>query len=425
MATALTLSPHDWRQHRVGVALVAFVPLLYVYMPRPPGEVAHFLVFPAFGAVLSVAILFLAGNGVPLTRAVACLLAMLLGITVTTGASFLVNASSLRTTALLELVKPLLFAIFLVSGYYIARAYGDESIRRGLLVGARLILVGQLIIAIVQILGIGSVGILYTEEKVAQLGTQLRATGTMGNPNQFAWVVTQAVVILYAFDRKRALPWLLAGVLLVLGSGSRSMLLVFPFAIAVTDILQSAGNWRRYVRAIVMGTLTLVGLLACVLWFADVFPYLAQLRRLLEFESLTSIHSFAARVTKWQHLSDTFFREGGPVTWLFGLGSTESTRLLENGYLYVFFRVGIVGFVVHWAAFLAAVVVLHNARRQVVALVGIQYFISSLPVDLVREALGGWNYPLLFFFYVGLAVGVTHFRAGSQADSTGDSKRSF
>lgn len=389
----------------VGAALFALLPLLYVYMPRPPIEAARFMVLPALGLLLLLFVLLFLSRRATIDRAVFRLLLVFLLLSLATSISFLWNAAEIRTTALLEVLRPALFAVCLCFGYYLARAYGETELRRGLLAAAYGILLGQLVIAIAQLLDIGSVGLVYSEDKTRPLGTLLRATGSLGNPNALGWVVTQAVVIIYAFNRQRFLPWSLIGGVLVLASGSRSTVFLFPVALALTAILSRTGRGIAYHRVVGLGIGVLGVLLACITAFPNVFPYLAQLRDAVELGSLTAVSSFANRLAGWQHRYQLFL-DGGVPAWILGLGSRGTMRVVDNDYLYVLFRLGILGFVVQWTGLLYALRILLRSRgRTHVAAVGLQYLIAAALLGFLFETLGGWMLPVLLWFYIGLSVG--------------------
>jgi hypothetical protein len=79
---------------------------------------------------------------------------------------------------------------------------------------------------------------------------------------------------------------------------------------------------------------------------------------------------------------------------------------VDNDFLYVFFRFGGVGVLLHNAIVGGALLALAAVRRFPVAIIAIQYIIFALVFGLVSETLASWHLPLLLFMLLGLALGL-------------------
>ena len=412
--------PGDVRRAAV---LTAFPLLLFTYLPRPPISGAQFLAYPALAGSLTVLILFLFAYWCWLdTRLWRILLLFLMANTVMAG-SYLLNAAVLRTTGAIELFRHVLFALFLLYGYVVGRSSPASAISRGLLLGASGILVGQAFFSVFQVLGIPLFDLIYTGEKSRPLGSLVRVTGSLGNPNLVAWIVSQAGVIGLMLSRGRArYLYLAASAFLIVLSGSRTVLLVFPFMLIVASMVgrkNSGISWIRYawLAAGVMAVFAVI-----VITLGKYLPYLAQLKLIFTTGSIASINSLNIRLIMW----DEVFRQFSVVgwqTWLLGLGSRSSTAVLDNDYLYVLFRLGVVGFIVHLLLYAQTLRELWRARHHPAAMIGIEYLVVSLVVGLVSETLGGWNYPLFLFLFLGLAIGATATDSGRSVSVQGGSSR--
>lgn len=390
----------------LGIALAALAPLLYVYIPRPPISGSQFLAYPAMAGLLGLVILHLVHARPYVDVRVLLWLLLLIATAVATGASFLVNAPELRGSAPAELFRPVLLGVFLVYGYLVAARAGEAAVNRGLAIAAALILGGQLLLAATQVVGVPLFGIVWESDKSRPFGLLLRVTGSLGNPNSFAWIVAQAAVVMSLLGppRRRVL-WIGCGALLVLCSGSRSLLVLFPLMLMVGHILRDPTNARTYVRYVAVAAALLGAFVLMITVFAEYFPYLAQLRNIASTGSLASVNSFALRLDGWEARLDEF-RAGGLTAWLVGLGSRESTSVLDNDFLYIFVRLGLAGMVVHVITVVAAFVTFFRARRRAVAVIGAEYLIFALIYGLVAESLGSWHLPLILFFLIGLTLGL-------------------
>jgi hypothetical protein len=151
-----------------------------------------------------------------------------------------------------------------------------------------------------------------------------------------------------------------------------------------------------------------------VMSMGSYFPYLAQLQAVIASGSLLSVNAFAGRLAIWGR-AYAEFTNAGDLVWLFGLGSREATRVLDNDILYVFFRVGAVGLLAHLALFAYTATIFLHTRHSPISMAGLQFLLFAVAMGLVADTLGGWLTPLLLFYLVGLAVGGT--RSGTSGAS--------
>lgn len=395
------------RQTFILATILAALPaLLLVYMPRPPVPGSHFLVYPAMAAVLTlVAALLVRERPIASPEMIGWLLVLLL-YSIVTGLSWIANASELRGSAPAELFKPFVYGVFLVYGYLVARRFGVDLVTRGLVWAAVAILVGQTFLALTQALDLPVFQFIYQSEKSHPFGLLLRVTGSLANPNTFAWMVAQSAVILSLMhgSRWRRGAWITLATFLVLISGSRTLLLFFPFMLVTAQVLRDPTNLRTYVRYLALALALLVLFAGVIVFFGRYFPYLAQLKVVATSGSLASVNSFAARLAMWSRGYEQF-SAGGLVNLLVGLGSRESTAVMDNDFLYVFFRLGVVGAVLHFSMVAAALLRFLRGRSTTVAVLGGQYVIFCLAFGLVSESTASWYTPLLMFALLGSVIG--------------------
>lgn len=335
------------RRTLTGMALAAAPMLLYVYMPRPPLPGSHLLIYPVLAGTLGVIGTLLAVRHSTADRRLLVVTVLCLLLAGAAGVSALLNSSQLRATAPLDMVRPAVLLIFFVYGYYIARYAGEREVNNGLIAASYLILAGQVLIGALQLVGVSFFDVIYSEHKTRMFGGLVRITGSLSNPNAFGWVVAQAsMVIVLLSTRPRRYSVLFVAALLILVSGSRSTLVAYPLMIAVAFVLKTTGGIKAIAAPIGYSLGIGVALAAAVAAFGEYFPYHSQLRSVIETGSLMSVHSLAARVQHWER-AYAAFQAAGDMAWLIGLGSRESTRVLDNDFLYVFFRLGAFGFVIH------------------------------------------------------------------------------
>lgn len=395
----------DAPSHTAAVMLAALPALLYTYMPRPPVPGAQFLVYPMLAGTLSVLLLVFNSRPRPLDPRLARVAFLLLLLDTVVVTSFLANAVELRGTAITEIMRAVLCGIFLFYGYCVARLGGEARVERGLLIAAYAILAGQVVLSITQIAGIPAFNLVYSAEKSRPFGSLLRATGSLANPNHFAWVVAQAGIFAFVLEkRKIRYLALFTAMLLVIAGGSRTLLVLFPCMVAYAAIKTGSTRYRMASYLILGGVIATVFVLI-IYFLAEFLPYLAQLQLVLASGSLRSVNSFNARVLNWQEVF-AVFSQGGWGVWLIGLGARPLTTVLDNDFFYVLFRFGIIGFLVHLGLLGYAWYTFLRARASGIAVIGLQYLWFALIFGLVADTLGGWNIPLLLYLFLGMTIGL-------------------
>jgi hypothetical protein len=263
------------------------------------------------------------------------------------------------------------------------------------------------VIGATQLFGISAFELIYSEDKSRPFGSLVRVTGSLGNPNVFGWIVAQmSIIILLLSTSWWRYAWLFVGALLVVMSGSRTVLILFPFMVAFASVL--IGGIRAVLSKAFLLSLGIgSAFVYVVISLGGYFPYLQQLQTVVTSGSLMSVNAFAGRWAMWGQ-AYAEFASAGDMAWLFGLGSRESTRALDNDFLYVFFRSGTFGLVAHVSLITYIATIFLRTRHSSIGMAGLQYLIFALLMGIVADTLGGWLAPLFLFYLVGIAVGAGH-----------------
>lgn len=395
----------------VAAALLIGLPiLLYTYIPRPPIAGSHFLVYPVMGGVLLLGLTALLRERPLVSSQIVGWVLLLVLYGVVTGASFLLNSAELRGSAPAELFKPLVYAIFLIYSYSVARTVSRQAVVRGLLWAALIILAGQAFLGLTQAMGASVFHPVYDSSKSHPFGRLMRVTGSLANPNSFAWMVAHAAVIIsLVHPRRTRMLWLALATLLVLLSGSRTLLLLFPFMIVTAQILRNPTNLRVYARYLTFVVVVLAFFAGVIFYLRTYFPYLAQLASIASSGSLTSVNSFALRLDIWARAYEEF-SDGGIMALVFGLGARQSMAIMDNDFLYVLFRLGIVGAVVHFAMILTVLGAFLRERSEPVGVLGAVYVLFALAFGMLVETTASWHVPLIMFALLGTLIGMKEHR---------------
>lgn len=389
-----------------GAWWIALPLLLTVYLPRTEVLGAHFFVYAALVATVTLLLVATFIYEQSLDRSVLVVLLWLLVIGMATGVSLLANGDVLGPSGSMRVLRPILYAILLLYGYQVARRISDAGVRQGVLTAALLILIGQLVIAATQATGTDVFAFAYEADKAREFGGLFRVTGSMGNPNWFGWIVAQSSVGILLFHRDwRRFGWLALGALLIVASGSRSLLLLFPFMAMVAEGLRvREEGFINVGSAVAVGGTLIVLFTAVVMYLREALPYLGQLHDLGTTGSLRAINALEVRLDNWFEVGHAY-RRGGLRTWLVGLGDRQITQTLDNDYLFTLFRTGSVGLLVHLGFILYLLFLFGRRLDGRVSRFGFQYLMFALAFGLVAETLGGWFLPIWLLFFAGLTIG--------------------
>jgi hypothetical protein len=389
--------------------LISIIPLTYMLMLKPNLSYFHYVTYFLI-ALIAVIIIIYSSKLFGLTQSLINFLLLLGLCSFTIAISVLLNLSNLSIMALFEVFKPIYFSFILLSGYFVGLYLNYNKICKGLLTLAYIVILFQCILAIDQLWNLQILSNLYYSDKTKSLGSLIRITGTIGNPNTFAWIVTQMSILIFLLETKKGLRlfFLTIGFVLVLLSGSRSAFLLFPFMIFTSKLLSNRNTVKFYLIKLPLYTALLVGILMIsyqlLIKYGSELKYLYQIVSVIEDKSFTSINSFDARTQIWNHAWQNFTSENNMlITWLFGLGP-GSLSSLDNDYLFAAFNNGLIFFIINIFIYMYILIRFMKVKNLKIKALGVQYIIFSFIIGFQAETLSGWNYPILIFFYFGLAL---------------------
>jgi O-antigen ligase len=391
--------------------LVMLFPLVFLLMPRFDGS--HYITFPLLAILLIVmGYMFLKPEGFSkdlLDRNILIIGAIISIYVFFMGISILYNFKQLSFNAIPHLFKPILFLIVLGFGYVIALKIDYSNIIKGLLKGAYIILFAQIIVGLTQLLDLPIFSFLYDDSKSYPIWKLVRTTGTLTNPNVFGWFITQMIVIIYLFEnnKRKKWAWVFIGLILMVLSGSRSVLLVFPLVFVLIELFRTKIDKRFFTFKLpIFITGLIISLFLAyqaILKFGHFFPYLRQLLLIIRSGSLSSVSSFSLRTEMWENALTKISEKDSLWTWIFGLGP-GSISILDKDLLYSLVNYGLIGTILMIVLYGTIAFCFIRLKDKTFSILGIQYIIFSFIIGYQVETLSGWNYPMLIMFYTGIAL---------------------
>jgi hypothetical protein len=392
------------------ITLVMLFPLFFILMPRPEIQGVQFLTYPTIAAIFGLlALVIITKNGFHKSNVFPLLLMTMLFTCIALSAVF----NSTEISSLGHLAKIILFMVVFVFGHLIGSLKKKETIFKGLLKMAYIVLVIQAVVSLTQLFANPAFGWLYSMDKTRPIGGMVRIAGTMDNPNLFAWIVIQMAVIIFMFEPKKLnkLFWVALVFVLVFLSGSRSFLVLFPAVMVFVYVLSSKKSALFTFVKLPMFLATVGVVVVMAYQFlvnnAMKFPYLSQLLLIFETGELSSINSFYVRTLMWR---DALSQMNGPIDWLFGLGP-GAIEVLDNDYLYATVNYGIIFSIVNILVYLVLAARFLKCKDSQLMALGLQYIVFSLIIGYQADTISGWNYPLLIMFYAGITIALSRVKS--------------
>lgn len=401
---------------RQSTILVKVFPILLVLIPRPNLPGVHFLIYPAIGFILAYLALIYLKKNIEFSKKFIVFSSFLFIYIIAVSLSSVINSGKYPTSSIIDIFKPVLFLIVLTFGYIVGKTKKVKLIKEGLLNSAYIILTIQLLVGFTQLYGISVFDWLYDSSKSRTLQEIVRITGTVANPNYFAWIVIQMSVIVLLFESKmhKKVIFVSLGFAMVFLSGSRSFLLIFP---AVILFIYITSNRKTIFFNLIKLPLYLgfIGFLVLTFYkflinYGTNFPYAYQLLSIFDTGNLESIHSFEVRKIMWSN-AITELNHSGLSGWLFGLGP-GSVSTLDNDYLYGISNYGLFFIVGNILMYIAILYIFVRCKDRSLKALGIQYIIFSFIIGYQADTLSGWNYPLLIMFYTGILLALNRIDNG-------------
>ncbi|MDR7073193.1 hypothetical protein [Fictibacillus barbaricus] len=394
--------------HNKSLKLAMLFPIIFILMPKFEGS--QFITYPILGLILlGAGYTLLKDEKLTLgitDRNFTIVASLLLIYVFCMGISYFVNINDLSLKAIPHFFKPILFLMVLSYGYLVALRINSDTIKKALLKSAYIIVIAQIIVGITQLLDLPIFRFIYDDSKSYPIWKLVRTTGTLANPNIFGWVITQMTVIIYLFEmnKRKKWAWLFIGLILMVLSGSRSVLVMFPLVFIFIELVRSKKDKKFFIIKVplfISGLgLAMVTAYWLILKFGHVFPYLRQLVLIVRSGSLSSVSSFSFRTKMWDNALILLNEKNA---WLFGLGP-GSLRVLDKDLLYSLTNYGIIGTLVMIIMYLVIAYYFLRLKDKRFSLLGLQYIAFSFIIGYQVETLSGWNYPMLIMFYTGIAL---------------------
>ena len=316
--------------------------------------------------------------------------------------SLLVNINFVHLSSFNEILKYVGFSIVLLFSYYVTSIVKTEDLINIIVLTIKFILVMQLLFCIDQALSYNILSEIYSYSKV-NIKT-FRTVGTLVNPNHFAWVILQFGIIIFLFDKhKSRLYWVFFCFILVLLSGSKSTLIITLIDISFILIIKS-----KY-KTISFQTLRIlfIMLIVCAFFmfflfiFKDTFRGVASLFQLLE-NGPMSMSTISVRILHWNNTMNYFFNNLDILKLLFGYSNIAIFNNIDNNYIYIIVRYGLVGALVYLIMFSYIIYISIKYWNIKIGIFIFQFIIMLLILGVFGDNLGGWIYPIILYLFLGI-----------------------
>jgi len=382
--------------------LLVALPLFFIIMPRPNVSGIQFLTYPAI-AFLAIVIILAVSNDININRNGFYVFLFLYLTSIVMLLSMFFNSNF----SIDSLSRPVLFSVVLYYGFFITKNQNMESIKSSLLKLAYIVIIIQLIVGLTQLIGSELFAPLYSMEKTRSWGSIVRITGTLTNPNFFSWILIQMFVLIWLFEKrktKKSLFFVIVASLVFL-SGSRSMLLIFPFILLFIEVIVTKKSASFFFIKVPLYGALLFTSYKFVIWFLNVFGsnfrYMRQLLLIFESGDLNRLNSFDHRQFMWER---ELSKMNSWIDWILGLGG--QVQKADNDYIFAVTNFGIIYMILYFFMYLLILFLFSKLKNKKFKVLGYQYIVFSLVLGYQVETLNGWNYPVLIMLYTGIAISI-------------------
>lgn len=301
--------------------------------------------------------------------------------------------------------RPLYFAFIFISMQLTMKDMEKEEVKLTTLRTLKLILLIESFFVVLQLFDINFLSWLYEDTKSFPLGRLVRVTGTFGNPNLFAWYIAQIIsfILLFDEDHRRKFLYFLLGSILVLFSGSRTMIVLGPviwfFVIAIKKLLMTKDmKILLYFMGLMISFAIFTFLFLKIT--RNIFPYASQLLNVLN-GGLAQVSAFDARIVKWRN-TVSYITEH-PTVWFTGFKS-KSYISVDNDILYGISRSGMFGVVLQYLIYFLLFVKSWTKRESNLnfKILILEMLIFTVIIGIQAETITGWIYPVFYVFIYSL-----------------------
>lgn len=234
----------------------------------------------------------------------------------------------------------------------------------------KLLLLVQLVISLLQVFEPHLFSFLWPSTENRGLDSHLRVSGTISNPIVFSFFVCYLVMLVISEKGPvKEFKWVFLGCLLILLSGSRSLILSYPILIGAWFYLEGDKKFiHRLVNAIVFSVLTFLITFTVLFLVRDVLVYSAELLTASDSlisnsgaESTPALRTFSYRAQYWNMAFIEFFSRNLQTTLLGYPG--PYTASAHQDYLFMLTRYGFIGALLYISLFMVLLSLAYRNRQ--------------------------------------------------------------
>lgn len=217
----------------------------------------------------------------------------------------------------------------------------------------KIVITLQTILAMTQLFEPNAFDVLWSSMKTHGLGERVRVTGSMYNPNFFAFIVTFSLAGIIAHrGPEKEYIWVILAYILIILSGSRTLILGYPLVVVSWYRLFSGEKALKALTKCMVILVSLYVFSALVLTtFQDTLKYSSQLLSVIKLDNvdqpigLNSIRSYQTRGELWNASFISYFNSDW-IKILFGSHHGYGNKA-HQGFIYILTQFGLIGFILY------------------------------------------------------------------------------
>lgn len=248
-------------------------------------------------------------------------------------------------------------------------------------------------------------GIIWNMEKY----WSMRSIGTFDNPNTLSILVSISFSVIYFKEKSKiiSLVFLFISLIIVLFSGSRTGLISFVGLLCINYIFMQRITLKRILIIAIIALLSIVSLITFLNYYGDNFKYMAEILLMFNndgFDS-TGVGTLGLRQQLWENALLQFSKVSD-LRYLFGVGPSKETSLhiLDNDYITIYVKMGIIGSLLNIVFFIACLVYFLKNRSYVFSKLMVTIFILFAISAYTGPTFTSWYLALFYFIFYAFAI---------------------
>jgi hypothetical protein len=318
----------------------------------------------------------------------------------------IINLAEINIRIFLDELKYIFIATIILFGYLIIYLNTLPIVMKKIVIFFKYFIIIEIIVCIDQLFLFNSFSFLYEYERSRSIESVLRAVGTLSNPNFFGLIMSQVIIIISLFDpSKIKFFWIIIAFILLLISSSKSIILtsIFLFTFSYWMINGSRIFSKNTLLVVLYVILFFIFLKVFLNQFGSIFKNMSVILNIID-NGFSSLHTVSARYEIWDTATSYYLANLNSLELIFGYGGINEFSVLDNSYIMIFYRYGIIGLILYILLYYHVFKLFIKQKNIKIKIFSLQMIIMFLILAIQSDLLLHWFYPSIMYLFIGINI---------------------